>query len=216
VRELTELFIHPQAQSVGLGKELLRRAMPVEERRRRVILGTVDPRAQALYLRSGVYARHPLYTFLRVPEIVRFETDLEFQPLDGSPQCLETLAEIDRLVLGFRRDDDHEWLLGHRQGFLAVRQGQPAGYGYVHEIFCGPFAALDETDQSALLAHAEMTAASAGWQEIGIDAPLINRHAVDYLLKRNYRMGKFIAYHMSDEPFGSFDRYLYTSPIFTI
>lgn len=216
VRELTELFIHPQVQSAGLGKELLSRAMPVEAGRWRVILGTTDPRAQALYLRSGVYARHPLYTFLRAPELVAFETDLTFHPLVNSPECLDTLAEIDRFVLGFRRDDDHEWLLSHRQGFLARRDGHPSGYGYVHEVFCGPFAALDEADQPALLAQAETLAADAGWEEIGIDAPLVNRHAVQHLLGRKYRLGQFIAYHMSDEPFGDYTRYLYTSPIFTV
>jgi GNAT superfamily N-acetyltransferase len=216
VRELTELFIHPEAQSAGLGRELLQRAMPVGETRHRVILGTIDPRAQALYLRSGVFARHPLYTFLRRPETVQVNTDLVFEPLDAGSRTLDILADIDRSVLGFCRNDDHTWLAGHRQGFLALRQGRPVGYGYVDPVFCGPFAALDDADQPALLAHAETLAAAGGWEEIGIDAPLNNPQAIKYLLGRGYRMGPFIAYHMSDMPFGRFDRYLYTSPIFTV
>lgn len=215
MRELTELFIHPQVQSHGLGKELLRRVFPLDEDRR-MIIATADPRAQALYLRSDVYARHPIYTFYRMAQKVAVESDLVFQPLSASMECVRLLAGIDQAVLGLRRDSDHEWLLNDRKGFVAWRGDKPVGYGYVSEVFNGPFAAVNADDQPSLLAYAENLAAEAGWEEFGVDAPLVNRVAVRYLLDRGFQIGRFIAYHMSNTPFGDFERYLYTSPIFTL
>jgi len=49
-----------------------------------------------------------------------------------------------------------------------------------------------------------------------MQVPLINRHTVDYLLGRGRRINPSAAQFMSDEPFGSFERYIFTNPLFFI
>lgn len=214
LQELTEFFVHPEAQSRGVGNELLDKAFPrLANAPLRLIIATIDPRAQALYLRRGVYARHPIYTFFRESQSVDINSDLTFQRLSIADGDLENLAAIDLAVLGHRRDHDHAWLMSGRFGFLALRNSLPVGYGYAGEVFSGPFAAIDPGDQPAILAYAENIAVEAGWPEFAVDVPMTNEQVVSYLINRRYRLGDFIAYHMSNRPFGSFESYLYTSPI---
>lgn len=213
VRELTDFFVHPAAQSAGVGRELLQRAFPVGGARHRLILATPDLRAQALYLKAGVYPRFPIYTFSRrSPERTVVETDLRFEPVEATPQTLATLADLDRSILGYRRDADHRWLLQDRQGYLYLRRGRPVGYGYVGE-HSGPFALLSEEDFPAVLTHAETASAEAGRDEFAVNVPMINRAAVDHLLRRAFRLGAFFCYFMSDVPFGRFQNYISTSPM---
>src|SRR4051794_18514306 len=57
VRQLNELFVLPDLQAQGVGKELLARAFPRENAQLRLVIATPNVRAQSLYMRSGVYAR---------------------------------------------------------------------------------------------------------------------------------------------------------------
>lgn len=212
VRELTEFFVLPGQQSAGVGRDLLARAFPPDKAARRVIIATSDPRALARYLKTGVYARFPIYYFSRPPEAIEAATDLTIEPVTASTATIETLAALDTSVLGHRRDVDHLWLLGQRQGYLYYRDRRPVGYGYLGSG-SGPFALLNEHDFPAVLAHAESQAAIAG-HTFGVETPLVNRAAVDYLLRRGCQMEAFFAFFMSDVPFGRFENYLFTSPPF--
>ena len=40
------------------------------------------------------------------------------------------------------------------------------------------------------------------------------RQAVDYLLRRGYRLDSFFAFHMCDAPIGKLENYIVTSPPF--
>ena len=203
----------PGVQSAGLGRELLTRAFPAEGARYRCIISSPDIRAQALYLKTGVYPRFLIYYFGRSPEVVKpTTTDLVHQPITVSPESLEILGSLDRSLLGYRRDEIHTWLLGDRQGYLYYRHDRPVGYGYVG-IRNGPFALIDDRDFPGVLAHAESQAALNG-REFGLEVPMINRAAVDYLLARGYHMDSFIGMFMSDAPFGKFENYIVTSPPF--
>lgn len=215
VRELTELFVKPGTQSGGLGRALIERAFPAEGARRRLIIATADFRAQALYLKSGVFPRFPIYYFGRQPENVPFETDLQFVPLENSVETAAILAEIDEEIIGFRRDADQGWFLANRAGFLALRNGRPVGYGYVGES-SGPFALLDAGDYPAVLAYAESLAYASGLENFGVEVPMVNETAVTHLLARGFKMDVFMAMFMSDRPFGNFERYLVTSPPFFV
>jgi GNAT superfamily N-acetyltransferase len=174
VRELTELFVLPGVQSGGVGRELLARAFPANGARYRSIISSPDIRAQALYLKTGVYPRFPIYYFGRSPEAVSVTTDLGFEPISASPGNFEILASLDRSLLGYRRDVTHAWLLGDRQGYLYCRDKVP----------------------------------------VGLEVPMINRAAVDYLLARGFHMDSFMAISMSDVPFGKFENYILPSPPF--
>lgn len=213
VLELTEFFVRPDQQGRGVGHELLRRAFPAAGAGPRFIIASTDIRAQARYLKAGVYPRFPIYYFWRTPAATSAATDLTFEPFTASPENLAVLGELDRAIIGYRRDVDHGWLLTQQQGYLYYRQGQLAGYGYVG-LRNGPFALLNPADFPAVLAHAENEAAANGQAHFGLEVPMVNRAGVDYLLARNFQIGSFIALFMSDLPLGRFENYIATSPPF--
>lgn len=215
VRELTEFFVHPDAQSAGIGGELLKRAFPAEGAKNRVIIATTDVRAQARYLKTGVVPRFPEMYWFRSPENVRVESDLEFERAVNSPETLAHLAAIDRAILGHTRDIDHEWLLESSEGYLFKRAGMVVGYGYL-AAGCGPIALLEAQDFNAVLAHAEATAFARGHPQVGFDIPMLNRAAIDYFLAHKYKLDPFVAFFMSDTPFGQFENYVLTSPPFIL
>ncbi len=213
VRELTEYFVLPGKQSAGVGRELLAHAFPADGAKHRSIVATTDPRAQARYLKAGVYPRFPLYYFGRQPEAVTPATDLVFEPMTDAPETFDAARAVDVALLGHRRDIDHAFLMEDRKGFLCRRDGELVGYCYVGDRN-GPIALLNEGDFPAVLGFAENQAARRGDGETGFEVPLVNKAAVDYLLKRGYQMDSFFAFFMSDEPFGKFENYLFSSPPF--
>lgn len=213
VRELLEFFVRPGYQGQGIGGELLRRAFPAGDAQRRAIIATREMRALARYMKAGVYPRFPNYYTFRKPEPVEVATDLEFAPAADTPETLAAIRAIDQAILGFTRDVDHRFLLQDRQAILFRRAGQVVGYGYFGKG-TGPIALLDAADFPAVLARAESEAAARGDDEFGMQLPLVNRHAVDYLLGRGFRLEDFTVFFMSDEPFGRFENYIFTSPPF--
>jgi GNAT superfamily N-acetyltransferase len=212
-RELTEYFVLPGHQSAGVGRELLERTFPDDGATHRSIVATIDPRAQARYLKTGVYPRFPIYYFERAPEPAPVSSDLTFEPFSESDQTFARLAQIDKAVLGYRRDIDHAWLMAHRDGFLYCRDRKPVGYGYIGRQR-GPFALLDPSDYPAVLAHAEAHAHALGLASFGVEVPLVNAAAIRHLLARGFKMDAFFAFFMCDHPFGKFENYIVTSPPF--
>lgn len=213
VRELTEFFVLPGQQSGGVGRELLARAFPPHGAALRVIIASPDVRAQGLYMRTGVYPRCSIYYFWRIPERVVVASDLVMEEVEPGEEALAAIAAVDMAILSHRRPEDHAWLMRNRQGMLYRRDGQVVGYGYVGRPNA-PFALLDARDFPAVLAHAESAAAAGGRPHFGIEVPMINRAAVDYLLGRGYRIDAFMATLMSDRPFGRLENYVVTSPPF--
>ena len=70
VRELLEFFVRPGFQGQGIGGELLSRAFPAGDVRRRAIIATREMRALARYMKAGVYPRFANYYTYRKPEPV--------------------------------------------------------------------------------------------------------------------------------------------------
>jgi GNAT superfamily N-acetyltransferase len=145
VRELTEFFVSPQAQTGGVGRELLARTMPLGAKRN-YIIATIDLRAQARYQKLGIYQICAIFTFLRKPERLALSGELKILPI--TPDHLPLLANLDHAVHGHSRNEDHAWLMTHRHGFLLQRHEQPVGYGYVGH-YSGPFVMLNEADYPA-------------------------------------------------------------------
>lgn len=210
-RELTEFFVMPGNQSVGVGKELLLRAFP-DDVPHRTIIATPDIRAQTRYLKSGVYPFMTEFYFERAPEPQTFETDLVIELVDASPASFDDLGRIDLSILGFRRDVDHQFLTSDRKLYIYKRNGQVVGYGYIQRDLYGPFALLEKEDFPAVLAHAENEAHAMGATVIGFEVPTINSSAISHLLNRGYRLEGFLGSIMSEKPFGKFENYLLTSP----
>jgi ribosomal protein S18 acetylase RimI-like enzyme len=213
VRELIDYYVLPRFQSGGIGGELLGRAFPSGGARLRALIGTTDIRALARYLKAGVTPRFPVYYIFKQPETVEVETDLIFKTAKFDPETLAAIREIDKAILGFERDADHEFLLRDRQPYLFYRGQQVVGYGYFGNG-TGPIALMHASDFPAVLARGETEAAARNEDEFGMQIPLINQSAVGYLLERGYRFEDFTALFMSDEAFGKFENYIFTSPPF--
>lgn len=211
MRELTEFFVLPDHQDAGVGRELLARAFPSEGVRRRSVIASGDLRALVRYLKAGVYPRFPIYTFLAQPRPVAVETDLAIEPVAPNAGAIAAVRAIDDSILGFSRDAVHEFLMSRRPVFLHRRGDRVVGYGYVGGG-AGPIALLDADDFPAVLAHGEAQAAARGEEVLRFNVPLVNRAAVSHLLGRGFRLEDFLMHFMCDEPFGSFDRYISTSP----
>ena len=216
VRELTEFFVLPDAQSAGVGRGLLDRAFPPDGARHRAIIATIDTRAIARYLRTGLDARLPIIGWEGTPRDEPLETDLAREPIDPTDPPLEELATIDRQVLDFSRDVDHRWLASQRPGWIYRRGGSAVAYGYgpSRPGWGGPYAALEPADLPTLLADGEATAAQAGHAFVTFDTPMIGRAAIDHLLGRGFRVDAFVMLFFTDGPVDALDRYVLTSPPF--
>ena len=216
VRELTEFFVLPETQSGGVGRELLARAFAADGARHRAIVATLDPRAIARYLRTGLDARVAVIGLHGVPRPVTVATDLEREPIDPDSPPIEELARIDREILGFRRDPDHAWLTTQRSGWLYRRGGQAVGYGYhpSRPAWGGPYAALAAADLPALLADGESAAAANGHDEVTFDLPLTARPGLDHLLGRGFHVDPFVMLFFTDGPTEGLDGYCLTAPPF--
>jgi ribosomal protein S18 acetylase RimI-like enzyme len=223
VRELTEFFVKPGSQSGGVGRELLTRAFPHGGARQRIIIATPDLRAQARYLKLGIHRRTSLTYFYKQPDPSTTAQGEREVPEGGVTPAritapagaLDALDSIDRAILGYTRRAQHEFLLQNRAGFFYQRDGAPAGYGYIGKN-SGPFALLDPADFPAVLAHAEAESAAQGHTHFGMEVPMTNTTAVDYLLANGFQMDGFIAFVMSDQPLDKLDRYILTSPPFVL
>jgi hypothetical protein len=216
VRELTEFFVLPEAQSAGVGRGLLDRALRADGVRHRAIVATIDTRAIARYLRTGLDARLPIIGWEGTPRDEPLETDLASEPIDRADPPIDELAAIDRRILDFSRDVDHRWLASQRPGWLYRRGRSAVGYGYgpSRPGWGGPYAALDPADLPVLLADGEATAAQAGHDFVTFDTPTIGRAAIDHLLGRGFRVDPFVMLFFTDGPVDGLDRYVLTSPPF--
>jgi GNAT superfamily N-acetyltransferase len=216
VRELTEFFVLPDAQSAGVGRGLLERAFPTDGARHRAIVATIDTRAIARYLRTGLDARLPMIGWEGAPRDERLATDLEREAIHAEAPPLDELASIDRELLGFRRDADHRWLASQRRGWLYRHDGMAVGYGYHPSLpgWGGPYAALSGGDLPVLLADGEAAAARAGHATVTFDTPMTGRPAIDHLLARGFRVDPFVMLFFTDGPIDGLDRYILTSPPF--
>jgi GNAT superfamily N-acetyltransferase len=125
VRELTEFFVLPDAQSAGVGRGLLERAFPADGARHRAIVATIDTRAIARYLRTGLDARLPIIGWEGTPRDAPLETDLLREAMDPFDPPLDELAAIDGRILDFSRDVDHHW----QQSATATAPHGPGGVG---------------------------------------------------------------------------------------
>ena len=178
--ELTEFFVLPEAQSTGIGRELLARAFLDIEAEHRHVIATINPAALARYLKAGMRPGTTIFDLEKSPAPETIETDLVFQLLETGSANLDALDRIDQTVIGHTRRTDHIWLIETRRGFLCLRSGIPVGYGYSGRS-AGPLAVLDSRDMPAALAHAEVLA-SQETDLMSFMVPVSNRVAIGHLL----------------------------------
>ncbi|PSC06586.1 GNAT family N-acetyltransferase [Alsobacter soli] len=137
---LAQLFVNPDAQSSGVGRELLAKTLAHgaqrDARAKALITFAFNRAAQGLYMRHGLYPITPLYVMSAGLETVAarpLSTALRVEPLEGSIAPPELLRPIDRAALGFSRAKHHSYMLteGGLTGKALWAGANCVGYFYV-------------------------------------------------------------------------------------
>jgi ribosomal protein S18 acetylase RimI-like enzyme len=146
---LTDLFVAPQTQSYGVGRALLDAILP-RDGRALATIGSSDPRALALYIRSGMTPEWP--DFLIHIERERWRAAARglggVHLIEATPMEADLLA-WDAEIGGRSRPEEHGYWL-EACAATAVwfeRGGERIGYGYVR---LAPETSLQPTDMAVV------------------------------------------------------------------
>lgn len=226
-RFLSFLFVRPERQAKGLGRELLGRCMGSEETGivRATCVDAVQPISTGLYAGEGIVPRVPIFSLVGRPDrgapgrqsvliegtafdsAGREQTGAEQGPPAGVGQAVDS---IDRQTVGFTRRADHGfWRQEARRGVLYRRVGeaQPIGYGYVQPSGrVGPIALLDGSLTVAVLGDLFRRVRPPGaWQ---IVVPGTAANAITALLQAGLRFEGSPALYCATKSSIDFERYL--------
>ncbi len=217
---LSFLFVHPDHQSAGLGRQLTMRCLAADEGDRlgrAVCAESIQPVSLALYASLGMAPRVPLFLITGRPRTERPMGDpagLEATPfaeLAAADQRELAVAvdAIDAATLGYDHPEDHRfWTASGRQGWLFRdrRSGEPVGYGYAHSSGrVGPVATTEPGWLEAALAHlfAKVTPSDAWQLHVPGSSPVLPR-----LLCAGFRIDDAPILWCSTSDGPAFDRYL--------
>lgn len=213
--QLTHFFVDPQAQTRGVGRQLLELAFPLGWGRHRSVIATQDPRALGLYLRFGVKARGLGIALSKRPAVTEVPTTLRIEEIGPGSASVDAIGAIDQQVLGFRRDQDIRFLLSERPACLFWRGREPVAYLFAGTgLVAGPGAALDRSDLPVLIAEQELRALAAGHETISIGLSTAASDTLAWALEHGFRIEPFYEVLLSDAPTLQLDRYLMTQPAF--
>lgn len=226
---LSMLFVLPEEQATGIGRQLLERVLP--EAGSGQHLGTAtdsaQPIANALYSRYGIVPRMPLLNLsgeLRRPDVLPALPDgvtvTSFEDVvaggsDGAGHReLAAIANaLDRATLGVEHPQDHAWLrISGRHGFVyRSAGGDVVGYGYGSEVGrVGPVAVTDPALMAPVLGHLLRAVQPRG--AFAIWTPGAAGEAVRMLLDAGLRLEPFPILMCWDRPLTDWTRYLPISP----
>lgn len=225
---LSMLFVLPEHQGRGVGRELLARVLPADpEVARATATDSAQPISNALYATYGIAPRMPLLNLSGLPERpeafgvlpsgvvpVAFDTIAAGPPGGpGHTRLVEAIDSLDRELLGASHPLDHRYLRSEsRSGWLYHGpDGTPLGYGYAGEAGrLGPVAARDEALVAPILGHLTSAVVPRGafstWIGGGADRALLAT------LGAGFRLDRFPVLLCWDRPFADFPRYLPISP----
>lgn len=225
---LSMLFVLPELQGAGVGRELLARVLPSDPAIvRATATDSAQPISNALYATYGIVPRMPLLNVSGLPERpeafgslpsgvvpVAFET-IAAGPT-GSPghrKLVEAVDALDRDVLGLAHPQDHRFLRSeNRRGWLYQGpDGVALGYGYAGEAGrLGPVAVRDDVLIAPILGHLTSAVVPRGafatWIGGAADRALVAT------LAAGFRLDRFPVLACWDRPFADFSRYLPISP----
>jgi GNAT superfamily N-acetyltransferase len=144
---LSALFVLPERQGHGIGKQLLGLAWGEEYSRRMTITDALQPVSTATYARRGLIPTTPILRFEGQP---RRTAPVRLEPAPPDPDALRLL---DQAAYGFDRTVDHAlWKKTAESATLWVEGGEPAAYSYVSAAgLIGPLAGRDATTAAKAL-----------------------------------------------------------------
>jgi ribosomal protein S18 acetylase RimI-like enzyme len=220
---LAQLFVAPGQQGSGLGNELLRRTLRQAETRgtanRALITFAFNRVSQGLYIRHGLFPRHPLYFISASREAVRGRSggaQFRCEPLERSAGCLRALKQIDGQVLGASREKHHGFLMDEEgtRGIALYDGDQCVGYAYISSSgHIGPLAVAHTEAMGSAFRTALNMAADGGAPSVSAFVPGTSEAALALAMQHGMRI-TFPMMLMSDRPFGDWQRYLPRNPGF--
>lgn len=225
---LSMLFVLPELQGAGVGRELLARVLPTDgSLTRATATDSAQPIANGLYAAHGIVPRMPLFNLSGRPDRpeafgalpsgivpVSFEA-LAAGPPDGAGHraLSATIDALDRELLGASHPIDHRFLRSEsRRGWVYHGpDGLPLGYGYAGEAGrLGPVAVRDEALLAPMLGHLTSAVVPRGafatWVGGAADRAMVAA------LGAGFRLDRFPVLVCWDRPFADFSRYLPISP----
>lgn len=194
---LSALFVEPDRQASGIGKELLRLAWPSEEagvRRRLTILDSFQPVSTGLYSHAGLLPVTPVLNLGGVP------TAADRPELEPSEPVADDLLALDRAAYGFDRARDHAFWGQEAQLTLWRRDDEPVAYSYRWPSGrVGPVAGRTAEDAGVGLT-AELSQAAA--EQASLIVPGTAREALSASLAAGLRYTDPPGLLLSTEPAG--------------
>jgi GNAT superfamily N-acetyltransferase len=177
---------------------------------------SIQPISTGLYASYGIVPRVPLFTAIgyprprSLPKLPRGVVATAFDAVDEDGGLAETVATVDRELLGFARPVDHRlWAREGRRGVLFRRggDGETLGYGYAQASGrIGPVALLDDTLYPGVLGTLVGRVSPPGPYLVLV--PGVNHRAVVALLRAGFRFEGFPGILSSTRPWDGLDRYL--------
>jgi GNAT superfamily N-acetyltransferase len=233
---LSMLFVLPEFQGAGLGRQLLARVMPPDgSPYRGTATDSAQPISNALYASYGIVPRMPLLSLTGLPQrpeafgaLPSGVVAIGFDEIAAGPpeagvdvggdglghrMLVEAIDGLDRDLLGVAHPVDHRFLrVESRRGWLyRGPDGTPVGYGYAGESGrVGPVAVRDEALLGPVLGHLTSAVVPRGvfalWVGGAADRALVPA------LQAGFRLDPFPVLLCWDRPFADFSRYLPIGP----
>jgi len=225
---LSMLFVLPEVQGLGVGRELLARILPADaDTARSTATDSAQPISNALYATYGIVPRMPLLNLVGLP--VRPEAfgalpsgivPVPFEQFAGGPAAdsghgspVREIDELDRDVVGAAHPQDHRYLRSESRHSWLYRgpDGSPLGYGYAGESGrLGPVAVRDPDLLAPILGHLTSAVIPRGASAIWVGGAA--ERALVPPLQAGGRLEAFPVLLCWDRPYADFSRYLPSSP----
>lgn len=208
---LSGFWTDPSRRLQGIGGPLLRQVWDEGVRRgasRFYVWSSPDVAAIATYLKLGMLPGTQLFAFAGTARVGYVDTAFAAEPL-----VPDRVAELDRDLVGARRDADHRYWLERpgARGRVVTRGGHIAGYYYVHDGTIGPVGWIGDDSGESVLALA-IADASAGGHEVQLTTPGMNHTAIGVALASGLRLLR-VSHLLWTEPIGAMQRYLPSGPL---
>ena len=218
---LAELFVSPDQQGRGIGRELLTRtfqhADKVKATRRALITFAFNRVSQALYIKHGIFPRMPVYFFSTEREALpQKPAAAGLRPAAIEMSHIDSLERIDKAALGFSRAKHHRFLIGDDalKGALLYADNDCVGYVYVSKGgHIGPLAATRRDVLDAAFCMGLALAADVGARQVSAFIPGTAEAALSAAVRHGMRI-TFPMLLMSSRDFGDWARYLPRNPGF--
>ncbi len=215
---LSMFWALPAVQSHGVGRRLLTRAFERPQPPAsavRCVFASLDSRAQALYLKFGMYPRGMFYLIRGAPRpSPRPQRTVELVQIGPAGkvtgEMLAVAARFDREFRAARRDADIGYVmtLPGARFFLARAGGSTLGYAVINDKGrVGPAGVADAAHGAGLAWAVKETAREMGVENLIVQVPGVNASALEVFFRAGLRTEFFGAW-MSARPIGAFENYL--------